>query len=151
MKARGRLLLFLAAGGLGGCATAVPLVDFYDADAETLDRFREVRIVYGRQDFDDLGQVKGLHCDRNASTPGPHTPEARSMAIDQLRLKAAALGADAVTEPHCRISVEMDLTNNCYGTVLCVSHALRRIDGSSVEVRNATPRKYSKMNSIALH
>ena len=126
MIARGRLLLLLAAGWLGGCATAVPVVDFYDADAEALDRFRHVRIVYGREGFEDLGDLEGLHCHRNASTPNPHSLEARSMAIDQLRLKAAALGADAMTEPHCRASSEIDLVNNCFGTLLCVSRALRR-------------------------
>jgi hypothetical protein len=126
MMATKKRVLILTAAWLGGCATPVPVVDFYDTDSEALDRFRDVQTVYEREGFDDLGQVKGLHCNRNGITPNPHSPEARAMAIDQVRLKAAALGADAITEPHCRISVEMDLTNNCLGSVLCISHALRR-------------------------
>ena len=121
-----KMALVFAAAWLGGCATPVPVVDFYETDSETLGRFRDVQTVYGRQGFDDLGQVQGLHCSRNGITPSPHSPEARARAIDQVRLKAAARGADAITEPHCRISGEVDLTNNCTGSVLCISHALRR-------------------------
>jgi hypothetical protein len=114
----------MAAGWLCGCASAVPVVDFYDADAETLRRFPGIEILHERQGFEDLGELRGLYCYRN-SMDLPHDPAARAAAVDQLRLKAAGLSADAISEPHCQVSVAMDMVNNCFGTVLCVSHALR--------------------------
>jgi hypothetical protein len=128
----------VAAGWLYGCASAVPVVDFYDADAETLRRFPGIGIVHERQGFEDLGELRGLYCYRNSLDLPPHDPAARAAAIDQLRVKAAGRGADAISEPHCQVSVAIDMVNNCLGSVLCISHALRR-DG------------LAKMNSIALH
>lgn len=136
MRISAAIAMSLIAIWLGGCAAAVPVIDFYDADAGTLGRFRDIEIVYDRQGFVELGELRGLHCHRNSTTPDPHDPAAKAAAIDQLRLKAAALGADAITEPHCQVSVAMDLANNCLGTVLCISHALRREDDASAAVNH---------------
>jgi hypothetical protein len=105
-------------------------VDFYEADAETLRRFPGIGILYERQGFEDLGELRGLYCYRNSLDLPPHDPAARTAAIDQLRVKAAKRGADAITEPHCQVSVAMDMANNCFGTVLCIGHALRHTGGT---------------------
>jgi hypothetical protein len=131
MSSATRLFPVLAAGWLVGCVGAVPIVDFYEADAETLRRFGGIEIVHEHDGFEDLGELKGLQCDRIAATRSPHEPAARAVAIDQLRLKAAARGADAIADPHCRISTDLDWANNCFSTVLCISHALRRSDSES--------------------
>lgn len=113
---------------LGGCATPVPVIDFYDADAETLRRFPTIDVLddatIQRGAYRDLGPVNGLYCSRDRVGLTIHDPRARLKAIDQVKLHAAELGADAISEPHCLQRRETDLTNNCWSSLICESDAL---------------------------
>ena len=112
---------------LCGCATAVPVIDFYDADADTLRRFPTIDVLddatIQRGAYRDLGIVKGLYCSRDRVGLTINDPHARLKAIDQVKLHAAELGADAISEPNCLQSRETDLTNNCWATAFCQSTA----------------------------
>ncbi len=71
----------------------------------------------------------GLHIDgpiRSRATQSAFT--VTLYATDQVRLKAAEQGADAITEPMCTINTKGDLSNNCYGNVNCGASAPRRAD-----------------------
>ena len=135
MTRSGLLLILTATGLLGGCATAVPVIDFYDADVETLERFptidilAEADIASGR--YRDLGPVKGLYCSRDRVGLTVHAPRARLKAIDQVKLRAAELGAHAISEPRCLQSRKTDLTNNCWASIVCESTAFEAMDGES--------------------
>jgi hypothetical protein len=94
---------------LGGCASAVPVVDFYDTDSRTLLRFQQITIVSESQGLKNLGEVV----------------LAETQAIDQVKLKAAEKGADHIDAPQCEIRDSGDFTNNCYGTVVCTASAYK--------------------------
>ena len=64
---RSRLLVILTVPGLlAGCATAVPVIGFYDAEAETLERFPTIDILAEA----DLGAhaISEPHCLQSRKT-----------------------------------------------------------------------------------
>ena len=46
------------------------------------------------------------------------------MAVDQVKIRAAQLGATHISEPVCEANESMDMTNNCMSTVKCSARAL---------------------------
>jgi len=111
---------------LGGCASPLPLIDFYEADSEALRNYRNILVLAvddgGDAAFEDLGEVEGLYCNRTQAF-GIMSDEAKRSAIDQVKLRAAAEGADAISAPACESRTTWDLTNNCYSTLVCRSRA----------------------------
>jgi len=114
---------------LGGCADAVRVADFYDADSATLRRFEAMEVVAATDmppaGYRDLGVVEGLYCHRVYGAASVDDPLARAQAIDQVMLKAANKGATRISTPECVVSSAGSFANNCLGTVTCASHALR--------------------------
>jgi len=112
---------------LAGCASPLPLIDYYGADSQALRKYRHVTVLAdgdpaaGR--YDDLGEVEGLYCNRTQSF-AVESAEAKRSAIDQLRLRAAGQGADAISAPRCELRTTWDLTNNCFSTITCRGRAL---------------------------
>lgn len=110
---------------LGGCASAVPVVDFYDTDSRTLLRFQQITIVSESQGLKNLGEVQGIYCNKTYGQVGVNDVLAETQAIDQVKLKAAEKGADHIDAPQCEIRDSGDFTNNCYGTVVCTASAYK--------------------------
>jgi hypothetical protein len=120
------MVALLMTGMVTGCATAVPVVDFYDTDSDTLRRFQDI-VVLGDTSADakSLGEVEGIYCKKTPGQASVDDPLAKAQAIDQVKLKAAAKGANYVTAPQCIVNNSGDVANNCYSTVVCTAAALR--------------------------
>ena len=116
---------------LCGCASPLPLLDFYEADADALRHYSRIvvleQVAAGNGEYRDLGEVEGLYCNRTwGITIDPD--EATRSAIDQVKLRAAGKGADAISAPSCETSTTVDMTNNCMATVRCHSRAWASVD-----------------------
>jgi hypothetical protein len=132
MKNRATTIALLIAGALTGCATAVPVVDFYDTDSDTLRRFQIISVLDGAfadaKDLKELGEVEGIYCKKTRGQVAVDDHLAEAQAIDQVKLKAAKKGANYITAPQCVIRDSGDFTNNCYSTLVCTSSAARAND-----------------------
>lgn len=69
-----------------------------------------------------LGAVKGLSCHRNAYQRQQLT---EAEAIEGVKLRAAALDADAVVNLVCQANSGADWVNNCWSSIVCVGDAVR--------------------------
>ncbi|MBN9430702.1 MAG: hypothetical protein J0H09_29775 [Burkholderiales bacterium] len=74
-----------------------------------------------RDKYQLLGSVEGLACKKNAYASGPPSLEE---AIQGVRIRAALLEADAVTNMVCEDKREVDWGRNCWQTVVCVADAI---------------------------
>ena len=126
MSLRAATTALLLAGMLTGCATAVPVIDFYEADSSTLRQFRLIEVFDGEYaNTRDLGVVEGIYCKRIPGHANVDHPLAEAQAVDQVKLKAAAIGASHITAPQCVRSDSTDFGNNCYATLVCSASALK--------------------------
>jgi hypothetical protein len=128
MKTSAITASLILTGALAGCATAVPIVDFYDSDSDTLRRFQTITVLddafRNAKNLETLGDVEGIFCNKSSRQVSVNDPLARAKAVDQVKLKAAKKGAHYITTPLCLIRVGADLTNNCYSTLVCTASAL---------------------------
>ena len=120
------MVALLMKGVVTGCATAVPVVDFYDTDSDTLRRFQNIIVVEDTSaNAKSLGEVEGIYCKKTHGQASVDDPLAKAQAIDQVKLKAAAMGANYITAPQCIVNDSGDVANNCYSTVVCAASALK--------------------------
>ena len=109
---------------LGGCSSYVKTMDHYDMSIEDLRRSANIYEIPEHeardQNYTSLGVIEGLACVTDVSA----TVADRRLAVDQLRLKAATMGADAITRPICEDSESIDWANNCYASTICKSAAV---------------------------
>ncbi len=75
-------------------------------------------------EFVDLGTVQGLYCHK---IHGELFPEAERDAIDQVKLKAAAIDADHIITPQCVIDESLKWTDSCFCRTVCSSRALKAV------------------------
>ncbi len=131
--------LFLVATTLClcGCATPIKVLDYYGADSATLAKIRDLQVVeddaLSEGGYTDLGVVNGLFCNRTPGDPDASADIAQRLARDQVDLRAAELGADYITAPQCTLNGKMDLSNNCWATLVCSSHALVKSSPQDVQ------------------
>ena len=114
---------------LCGCATPVKIVDYYDLPSNALGNLRDMTIlpeqVLSDAEYFDLGIATGFSCSRVRTSAGSFDDEKfNSMAVEQLKLNAAAMGAEHITTPQCVVSEKMDMTNNCWASLTCTGHGL---------------------------
>jgi uncharacterized protein YbjQ (UPF0145 family) len=69
-----------------------------------------------------LGTVSGLSCNRDQYKAAEVTTDE---AMAGLRIRAAQLGADAVTGVRCQTHSGIDYTNNCWASVTCTGDAVK--------------------------
>ncbi len=128
MKNPAITITLILAGALAGCASAVPVVDFYDSDSDTLRRFQIITVLDGAsasaKDLKKLGEIEGIYCNKTYGQVSVDDHFAEAQAVDQVKLKAARKGAQYITTPQCVIRDSGDFTNNCYSTLVCTSAAL---------------------------
>jgi hypothetical protein len=115
---------------LAGCATPIKTVDYYDLPTDALLKIRDMRQVPETAILDgsytDVGIVTGMSCNLNKiENLNVEGSEGRQIAFEQLELNAALLGADHISTPRCVVNEKMDLTNNCWTSLVCESHALK--------------------------
>ncbi len=123
-------ILLAAYSYLTACAT--PILDYYDMETDALRKIRGMTIVEEQAmstgDYTDLGVVRGSFCERNRNIdPRADTPEAKRDAVDQVKLRAAAKGAEHISTPQCDINEQMDMINNCWSAIVCQSQALQAV------------------------
>lgn len=122
----------ILAGSLSGCASAVPVIDFYDTDSDTLRRFQAITVLdaasANAKGLKKLAEVEGIYCNKFAGQASIDDHRAKAQAVDQLKLKAAKKAAYYITTPQCVIRGSGDFSNNCYSTVVCTSSAIGLID-----------------------
>ena len=132
MSVRRSVLAAVVASGLSGCASNIPVVDFYKASSETLRQYRHIEVLTEAtapsSSLVDLGEVEGIYCKKQYRQASVGDPDAELQAIDQVRLKAAELGADAIAAPSCEMQSSNDFANNCFGTVICRAVAYRQAE-----------------------
>ncbi len=121
-------LLSVVLLSVSACAAPLLIVDFYDMDSETLKRYAGMQFVaeqsISEDEYIDLGAVQGLYCHK---TQGELYSGAERDAVDQVKLKAAAIDADHMITPQCVIDERVDLTNNCFSKTICSSRALKAV------------------------
>ena len=121
-------LLFVAAMVLGsGCAAPMSRIDYYDVETDALQRIRDMgeldAAAIEAGSYSGLGEVDGLFCP--TQWVWLNSPEAERMAVDQVMIRAAQLGATHISTPICEADESMDMTNNCMSTVKCRARALK--------------------------
>lgn len=120
MKVYYLLMVFLA--GCGLTAGMGRVVRITDLSSEEIARANTMRI-YKSGAFpasENLGRIEGLSC---AALAEERVSEIE--ALEQLKIKAAKLGATAVTNVACQYNGEIDWQSNCWRTYVCVGDALQ--------------------------
>jgi ABC-type phosphate transport system substrate-binding protein len=80
-----------------------------------------------RESYQIVGSAKGLACKRNLYASGKPSLEEAQQGV---RIRAALMGAEAVTNVLCEDKQEVDWGNNCWQTVVCVGDAITVNDKS---------------------
>ncbi len=113
---------------VSGCAAPVTIVDYYSVDSDALRKYRRMEIVSDAElpagEYARIGRVKGIYCQKQL---GDTTTENQREAIDQVKLKAARLGATHISAPICTLSEGLDMTNNCFDKIVCSAFALENL------------------------
>ncbi len=122
------LLVVCTAVMLSGCASNPSVSSLTSAERQ---RVAEMIVVQAgaipRESYQMLGSVEGIACKRNLYASGsPSMDEAKQ----GVRIRAAKLGADAVTNMVCEDKREVDWGRNCWQTVVCVGDAITVTDKS---------------------
>ena len=127
MKVATIIVILLLQTVLAGCASVVPVIDFYDADSDTLRRYKAIKVLDNTspdiKDMKKLGEIDGIYCKRHPSQVPVDDDLAKVQAIDQVKLRAALAGANYITEPQCTVNRSADFSNNCMGVLMCTSSA----------------------------
>lgn len=127
--------LVVLAATLSGCASGIPVVDFYAASSKSLHQYRNIEVLETDSPYSDsfveLEQIQGLFCRKFQQQVSIHDENATQQAIDQVKLKAAEIGADAISAPQCEVDSSSSFSNNCYGSVICTATALQRETAST--------------------
>lgn len=89
-----------------------------------------------RESYQIVGSAKGLACKRNLYASGKPSIEEAQQGV---RIRAALMGADAVTNVLCEDKQETDWGNNCWQTVVCVGDAITVTDKSLLKRAAASP------------
>jgi hypothetical protein len=115
---------------LAGCATPIKTMDYYDMPTDALVKIRDMQqlpeLALLDNSYTDVGVVTGMSCQRNRIVDAESgTTESEQITFEQLELNAALLGADHITVPDCVVNEKTDLTNNCWTSLVCTSHALK--------------------------
>ena len=127
MKVTTIMMILLLQTALAGCTSFVPVVDFYDADSDTLRRYKAIKVLDSTSpataNLKSLGEIDGIYCKRIPSQVPVDDDLAKVLAIDQVKLRAAEAGANYITEPQCTVNRSANFSNNCMGVLMCTSSA----------------------------
>ncbi len=110
-------------GSLSGCMG--PFIEELSVEPYIAERLREDVVTVTTADlrmreYDALGLVTATSCFNNAFTDKGSSHQA---AMDQLRYKASAVGANAILNPMCE-KEGTSLSKNCWTSVNCTGAAI---------------------------
>ncbi len=119
---------------LAGCATApetVDSIDFYEMDSSALKRIRGMKllppIMGGFGNYIDLGPVEGTYCRKDTEK---NSEEAALNLLfgahDQVKMRAAIMGADAISLPLCKSVTADKRPKGCSFQLSCRSNAFKK-------------------------
>ncbi len=119
---------------LSACVAPVvydDMIDYYELESGTLQKVRDMQVLPGfvlaTGIYSDLGVVEGTHCQLAKSNNSRTSSRvAVQEAQDQVKIRAAIKGADAVSPPRCRFTISPTKKNGCYRKTECRSNAYRR-------------------------
>lgn len=116
-------VLLLAALLLTACAGFGQVEHVSSLSPEQVRAMNQINIYTDDSDVDytTLGEVKGLSC--KGSPWGGAADE--SAAMNQLKIKAVQLDANAIVHPACSHHSGTDWGNNCWESWVCVGTAVR--------------------------
>jgi hypothetical protein len=131
------IITAIAVTALAGCASNPPVSSL---SSEQRQRVAEIVVLPAgaipRDTYRILGSVEGLACKRNLYASGkPSFDEAQQ----GVRIRAALLGANAVTNMLCEEKQQVDWGHNCWQTVVCVGDAITVNDKSLLSRPEAVP------------
>ncbi len=122
------LLMVCAVTLIAGCASNPSVSSLTSVERQ---RVAEMVVLQAgtipRESYQLLGSVEGLACKRNLYASGSPS---RDEAKQGVSIRAAQLGADAVTNMVCEEKREVDWGRNCWQTVVCVGDAIDVTDKS---------------------
>jgi len=119
---------------LAGCTAApktVGPIDFYELDSSALKRIRGMTLlppITGAFDnYIDLGPVEGSYCRKDTVK---NSEEAALNLLfgahDQVKMRAAILGADAISFPLCKSVAADKRSKGCSTQLSCRSNAFKK-------------------------
>jgi len=116
MKTLGLFLLIFA---LAGCGIHVPVIDLKTVKADKMQQAHDIKVLEAQSAFshpgaaEQLGSITAYSCRAMLTDP----PPSREDALTQLRLNAAAMGADGIKDLAYEASAKSALCINCWETV----------------------------------
>ena len=119
---------------LAGCATApetVDSIDFYEMDSSALKRIRGMNFLPpfmgGFGNYIDLGPVEGSYCQKDTVKNSEESVlNLLFGAHDQVKMRAAILGADAISFPICKSVTADKKPKGCSAQFFCRSNAFKK-------------------------
>lgn len=126
------LILLFPLLGIASCTTHLKLSDLTPSEQEAYQRIvsNEVEGVnIDDNNFEIIGDVEGYFCFRNTyKLESGKTGQLQSLimksAQDDLRFKAAMLGADAIAEEEC-VREGVNWSKNCWASATCNAKAMK--------------------------
>lgn len=119
------LVVLLSAFLLPGCSGLGQVEDSTKISSDDVIAIERVMVIptgsLDKHDYVILDRASGLSCQGNRYAPMP----TKNAAIEQLKMKAGKLRADAVTNIACKDSGGFDWANNCMRSVKCVGDIIR--------------------------
>lgn len=107
---------------LAGCGSFVEVVKVDEANAAAVAGVKVLtREQLGGRKTEMVQTISATSCKNKLWDPEP----TRENAIEQLRVKAARIGADTVTNLFCRDEPTTNLGTNCWSAVVCEAAAVR--------------------------
>lgn len=107
---------------ISGCAGFGQIEKIDNLTPEQMNRIHQVKIMpasyLANGSHTSLGRIKGLSCAADGQLVA-----SEDEAQQQLLIKAAKLGANAISTPLCQANNRVDLGNNCWKSVVCISEA----------------------------
>ena len=116
-----RLTLVCCCVMLSGCMSNPRIEDLSSADRSKAASIQIFQAAPERP-YDVIGTVDGLSCNRNKYQAQDVSD---GEALQAVKIKAARMGADAVTNTFCQKNSDTDWRNNCWASVKCVGDAVR--------------------------
>ena len=113
--------VLLAATLLAGCG---PFIDVVKLDAAERPKLRERLRYYegsGPPSHQVVQPIRATSCKQKLWDP----PASQEDAIDQLRFKAAALGANGISNLTCDSPEGMSVSKNCWSGFTCRADAIK--------------------------
>lgn len=120
MKLNCFVLCLTLASFITGCASN-PRIDNLSSDDRA--KVSQVQIFKGQpnRQFQNLGQVDGLSCNRNKFQA---QDVSESEALEGIKIRTVMLGGDAAINVLCQKNSDTDWGNNCWASIKCIADAV---------------------------